>query len=176
MPLPSERDGGALPAFALFLLWWFRTLVGLFLLGLILVLALPGRARRVVSSIRIWPGESLAYGLIVFLIVPPLALMVLILGALVGGWWIALVLLAAYAVLLSFSFPAAGLGLGALALRRWGSTRKSLVGALALGLFLLMLVGLLPFLGPAIAFIAVILGLGALLRALAVRPAAETPA
>ncbi|MGI5860569.1 MAG: hypothetical protein ACOX6T_00765 [Myxococcales bacterium] len=173
--LPSKKRDGV-GAFAAFLLIWLRLLVGLCLVGLILVLALPERARRTLRSFRFRPGESLAVGLITMIVVPIVALAVLVLGFFIGGWWIALMILGAYLIVLAFALPATGLWIGSAILRRRDWTRGRLVGALALGLFLLMLVILLPFLGPAIAIVATIWGLGALLRGFGTRTAGELPA
>ena len=173
--LPSEERGAA-GAFAAFLILWLRLFIGLFLVGLILVLALPGRARRTLTSFRFRPGESLAVGVITIIVVPLVALAVLVLGFFIGGWWIALMIVGAYLIALAFTLPATGLWIGSAILRRRDWTRGKLVGALALGLFLLMLVVLLPFLGPAIALVATVWGLGALLRAFGTRTAGELPA
>jgi len=139
---------------------WLRGLVGLLLLGLFLVLFFPAFARRSGEALVRSPFVSLGVGCLVLIGVPIVAVLLFIVGALIGGWWLGLVALAFYFAAIAVSLPVAALGVGASILR---VTRRpaQLVIALILGLIVLLLVGIVPILGGVVLFIAVLFGLGA---------------
>jgi cytoskeletal protein CcmA (bactofilin family) len=138
---------------------WLRGLVGLLLLGLFLVLFFPAFSRRSGEIIVTSPFTSLGVGVLVLIGVPILAVLIFIIGALIGGWWLGLIALAFYFAAIAVSIPIAALGLGASIMR---VTRRPshLVIALIVGLVILMLVGLVPILGGVVLFIACLFGLG----------------
>jgi len=146
----------------LYLLGWFRSLVGLFALGLALVLLMPDFARRLPATLRQSPWRSLGWGAAVFVGTPILAALIFLIGVLLGGWWLGLIALGLYAVALALCFPVVGMFLGRWLLERFGKAGTPLVLALLLGLALLTLVGRVPVLGALIVLATVLFGLGAL--------------
>src|SRR5207237_4398363 len=134
-------------------------LVGLLLLGLFLVLFFPAFARRSGEALVRSPFVSLGVGCLVLIGVPIVAVLLFVVGAYIGGWWLGLVALAFYFAAIAVSLPVAALGLGASILR---ITRRpaQLVIALIVGLVVLLLVGLVPILGGIVLLIACLFGLG----------------
>lgn len=161
-PRRAHGRGGALLAF-----FWVRWLVGLFALGLLLVLLFPDFARRSTAMLRQQPLPSLGWGTALFVGIPIAAALVFMVGLLVGGWWIGLFILALYALALALSFPVVGMLLGRWLLERFHKTGTHLVLALLLGLVVLSLVRLVPILGGLVVLATVLFGLGALLLAVA---------
>jgi hypothetical protein len=154
---------------------WLRALVGLLALGLVVVLVFPGFSRRTVEVLRTSPWGSLGIGFALFLGMPVAAAFVFGLGLVVGGWWLGPVALAVYAILLAISLPLAGLFVGRWALDRLGQRGIHGVWALLLGLVLLTLVGLVPWIGPLVIAVAALFALGALTRAALTRREAAIP-
>jgi cytoskeletal protein CcmA (bactofilin family) len=148
---------------------WVRSLVGLFALGLLLVLLLPDFSRRVPVTLIQSPWRSLGWGAVVFVGTPLLAALIFLLGVMLGGWWIGLIALGAYAVALALCFPIVGMFIGRWLLERFGKAGTPLVWALLVGLVLLTLVGRVPILGALIALATVLFGLGALVLTAAQR-------
>lgn len=157
-PQRAHGRGGALVAF-----FWVRWLVGLFALGLLLVLLFPGFARRSSTMLRQQPLPSLGWGAALFVGIPIAAALVFMVGLLVGGWWIGLFILALYGLAVALSFPVVGMLLGRWLLERFHKTGTHLVLALLVGLVLLSLVRLVPILGELVLLATVLFGLGALL-------------
>src|SRR5256884_682430 len=75
---------------------WARGLVGLLLLGLFIVLIFPHFSRRAGEAFVRAPLMSLGLGVLVLIFVPILAALIFVLGALVGGCWLGLGVLAFY--------------------------------------------------------------------------------
>lgn len=147
------------------LIGWGRSLIGLFALGLLLVLVSPSFARRAPATLRQSPWQSLAWGALLFFATPVLAALVFFLGVLLGGWWIGLFALGVYLLALTLCFPVVGMFLGRWILDRFGKRGAHLVVALLVGLVLLTLVGRVPILGVLVVVATVLFGLGALLLA-----------
>ncbi|HXI87169.1 MAG TPA: hypothetical protein VNH64_06895, partial [Parvularculaceae bacterium] len=118
------------------------------------------------------PLTSLLIGFAALIVLPITAIifMLIALGIPFGAF-----LLSVYVGLLCISMIGAGLAVGHLLLDRSKSNEAKIVFFL-LGLALLLLVGAAPVVGPVVGFLAVMLGLGVLIRALwsmiAGRPAA----
>jgi hypothetical protein len=139
---------------------WARGFVGMLILGLFLVFFFPAFCRRSGEALVRSPFFTLGIGAAVLIGVPLLAIVLFIVGAIIGGWWLGLVALAFYFAAIAVSIPIAGLGLGASILRI--TQRPAHVAiALIVGLVLLLLVALVPILGPIIMLLAVLFGLGA---------------
>ncbi len=158
------------------LIGWLRALVGLFLLGLVLVLAFPRLTQHAVRAIRTSPWVDLGLGLALLIGVPIAAVAAFAAGLLVGGWWLALMALAIYAMVLAVGYVVAGLFLGQEGFRLLARRPVHPLVALIVGLAVLTLAGLIPYAGPVIALAAVVFGVGALVVGLwhgrpAARPA-----
>lgn len=155
---------------------WFRALVGLFALGLIIVLLVPGVSQRTITTLRASPWASLGLGVVLLIAVPIVAVGVLILGIFVGGWWLAVFLIAAYALALAAGYVLVGLFTGS-----WIAQRLNLRGVhpiwmLLLGLVILTIIGLIPILGGLVSLVVLLFGLGAVFLTLArARPPAAMP-
>ncbi|MBI4498827.1 MAG: hypothetical protein HY689_13120 [Chloroflexi bacterium] len=160
---PAERDPLARARDQA--LGWLRTLVGMFALGALFVLLVPGFSRRTADTLGRSPWASLGLGVALLLTVPLAALLLFLIGLVVGGWWLGIITLALYGIGLALSYAMTGLFVGRWLLVRAGRTGVHLVWALLLGLILLTLAGLLPFVGGVIVLLAVLFGLGALVLA-----------
>jgi hypothetical protein len=141
---------------------WLRTLIGLFVLGLLFILLAPRFGRRTVGTLGGSPWASLGLGIALLICVPIAALIVFVVGLFVGGWWLALILLALYGIALVLSIAVTGLFLGRWILERVGRGPVPLVWALLLGLVCLLLVSLVPVAGGLVIALAMLCGLGAL--------------
>src|SRR5205809_7962564 len=93
------------------------------------------------------PGSSLGIGLLVFIAAPFLVSLVFLFGLLIGGWWIAFLLLAACITVLALGYVVAAMRVGEWGARRMGRPGIHLVVALIVGLVLLGLFTLIPFVG-----------------------------
>ncbi len=143
--------------------FWVRSLIGLFALGLLLVLVSPNFARRAPATLRGEPWLSLGWGAVLFFGLPLVAGIFFLLGLLLGGWWLGLFILALYAIAIALCFPVVGLFIGRWLLERFGKAGPHVALALLVGLVLLTLVGLVPVLGSLVVFATILFGLGALL-------------
>jgi len=169
---PTSNGGTA----ALWLIGWLQTLVGLFLLGVLLVLLAPGFDGRVLLASRAAPWSRLGIGLAIALLVPVVGVMMFVLGLFIGGWWLAIFLFGIYALALTAAFVLTGQVLGRWVFERFGQPNAHALLALLVGLPILMVVSSIPLLGWILGFLAVIYGLG--VEALALpwgRPPASRP-
>jgi cytoskeletal protein CcmA (bactofilin family) len=165
--LSPSRQPGRGPM--MYVIGWIRSLVGLFVLGLLLVLVLPDFSRRVPVTLIQSPWRSLGWGTAVFVGTPVLAALIFLVGVMLGGWWIGLMAMGLYAMGLALCFPVVGLFIGRWLLDRFGKAGTPLVWALLVGLALLLLVGQVPVLGAVIALATILFGLGALVLTAAQR-------
>ena len=144
-------------------LWWI--VIGFlmaFVLGIIVVLLAPRRVKAVTESIRTHPWASLGWGAVILISTPIVALIVCIT---VIGLPLGLIALVLYAIAIYLTQLFVGLLIGQLiigAFRRV-ETKAALVGALALGLAILRLLKLIPFVGFFFVLATVLFGLGAIL-------------
>jgi hypothetical protein len=153
------------------LVGWARMLIGLFILGLVIVLLAPRFSRRTVSRIERAPWKSGGLGLALLIGVPIVAGLVFVLGIFVGGWWLALMLLALLVLALPVSMVIAGLSIGHWIVARLGRAEVGLAWEMLVGLVLLGLVSLVPVFGPVALFLASLFGFGAfMLSATGSRP------
>jgi len=131
---------------------WLAVTVSMFLLGLVLILLFPRAADAVALA---GPGKSLLVGLLVFILLPIIALVALVT---IFGIPLGFVLLLAFALLLAIGYVSCAWLLG----RRILKPPKARILAFLVGLVLLRLLALIPFVGGLIGFLATLLGLGAL--------------
>ena len=144
-------------------LWWIvigflMTLV----LGIIIVLLAPIRVKAVTESIRTRPWASLGWGAVILIATPIIALIVCIT---IIGLPLGLIALVLYAIAIYLTQLFVGLLIGQLIIGafRGVETRAALVGALVLGLAILRLLRLIPFVGFFFGLATVLFGLGAIL-------------
>jgi len=143
-------------------LGWLRGLIGIFALGLILIFLLPGISTRAIDTLRAQPWLSLGIGAVILIIPPIVAVIVFILGILIGGWWLGLLLIPLWILLLAVGYVVSGFLVGRLLFARlgWGGYHDAL--ALLAGLVVLTVIGLLPVLGGFVGLAALVFGAGAL--------------
>jgi hypothetical protein len=141
---------------------WLRELIGIFALGLILIFLLPGISSRAIDTLRAQPWPSLGIGAAILIIPPIVALIVFIVGIIIGGWWLGVLLVPIWILALAVGYVVSGFLLGRLLFARlgWGGYHDAL--ALLGGLFVLTLAGLLPVLGGFVGLAALVFGAGAL--------------
>ncbi len=130
--------------------------------GLIIILIIPGRSASVADSIRNKPWTSLGWGAVILFATPLAAIVVCIT---VIGIPVGLIALALYAIAIYISQVFVGLFIGRWIIGRFRGTESKaiMVGALALGLVILTLLGLIPYLGFWIGLAVALFGLGAIL-------------
>jgi len=155
---PTDQGGGAGNGF----LGWLRELIGFFALGLLLIFLLPRITVRAIDTLRKQPWPSLGIGAAILVITPIVALIVFIIGVLIGGWWLGVLLLPIWILVLAMGYVVSGFLVGRLLFARlgWASYHDAL--ALLGGLFVLTVLGLLPVLGGLIGLAALVFGAGAL--------------
>ena len=143
-------------------LGWLRGLIGIFALGLILIFLLPGISTRAIDTLRAQPWLSLGIGAAILIIPPIVALIVFVVGLLIGGWWLGVLLIPLWLLLLAIGYVVSGFLIGRLLFARlgWGGYHDAV--ALLGGLLILTVVGLLPVLGGFVGLAALVFGAGAL--------------
>jgi len=143
-------------------------LLALILLGAVLQLAMPGLLSNAAATAAGKPWASLGRGLVVALLLPGA---VALLMATVIGVPIGLVAVACYFVLLTMAFAAISYCVG-LFVRGFSSHKDISTGlgsrifSTTTGILILLIVGLVPFVGWAIGMLAMIAGLGAVVSQL----------
>src|SRR5438477_2528711 len=143
-------------------LGWLRELIGLFALGLLMIFLLPGLSARAIDTLRALPWPSLGIGAAILVITPIVALIIFIIGLLIGGWWLGVLLVPIWILVLAVGYVVSGFLLGRLLFAQlgWGGYHDAL--ALLGGLFVLTILGLIPILGGLVGLAAVVLGAGAM--------------
>ena len=131
-------------------------------LGIIIVLLAPRRMKAVTESIRTRPWPSLGWGAVILFATPIAALIVCVT---VIGLPLGLIALALYTIAIYLTQLFVGLLIGQLIIGafRGVETKAALVGALALGLAILSLLKLIPYVGFFFGLAAILFGLGAIL-------------
>lgn len=145
---------------------WIRGLVGLAVLGLAIVFAFPRFAQREVAASQRSPWASLGLGFALLVGVPIFAMVVLVIGAIVGGWWLSLFVLAAYALALVVAYVMSALFVGRSAVTLLRLPEQHYAWYAVEGLVLVGLLTLVPFVGGFIGLLAIVFGLGAFSLAL----------
>jgi cytoskeletal protein CcmA (bactofilin family) len=128
--------------------------------GLVIILIAPRRLTSIAESIRTRPGASAAWGALVVFVTPIAAILVCIT---IVGIPLGLIALALWGIGLYLAQIPVGLLIGRLIIGRFrGVERKGImIAALALGLVILALLGLIPYLGFFIGLAVALFGLGA---------------
>jgi len=157
--VPTEQGQGK--KLGLGALGWVRGLIGFLIFGALLHLLFAGAGARATETVRRAPLPSLGLGILLSFGVPCAAAALLIVGVMVGGWWIALGALVLYLLVLAAGYVTVANYVGVLVLQRGG--RAPAYGwSLLTGLVLVGLVAAIPFLGWLLGWTAALLGVGAL--------------
>jgi len=128
--------------------------------GLVIILIAPRRLTSIAESIRISPGASAGWGALVLFLTPIAAILLCLT---IVGIPVGLIALALWGIGLYLAQIPVGLLIGRLIISRFrGVERRAImIGALALGLVILTLLGLIPYLGFFIGLAVALFGLGA---------------
>jgi len=128
--------------------------------GLVIILIAPRRLASISESIRSRPGASAAWGALVLFVTPIAAILVCLT---IVGLPLGLIALVLWAIGLYLAQIPVGLLIGRLIIGRFrGVERRGImIGALALGLVILALLGLIPYLGFLIGLAVALFGFGA---------------
>jgi cytoskeletal protein CcmA (bactofilin family) len=164
--LPAQDWRGALRFFRA--LW----LIGFLIAGAVAVALAPRFATEAAERLRERPGPSALIGFLWLIIVPIIAVLV---AMTVIGLPLGLLAFAVYAVLLYLGRAVLAVWLGRLVLgTRVGPGRAGAIASFLTGGIIIVLLGLLPGIGPLALLVASLLGVGALL--IAIRMWARAPA
>ena len=161
--VPNETEAKKGPGHAL--LHWLRGIFGLALLGLLFFLLFSGAALRSLEALGQAPWAGLGIGVLLAITVPVAAMCLFILGIFFGGWWIGLGVMVLYFFALASGYVIAATALGKWILARAGRAGPGFGLGLVIGLLVLGIVGIIPFLGMLVGSAAALCGLGALAMA-----------
>ncbi|MBI5232370.1 MAG: hypothetical protein HY876_09435 [Coriobacteriales bacterium] len=167
----KERSGKAAGAFFFWaFVYWVRALIGYVIFGLIAVLVFRRFSADSSAALARRPWPALGWGALVVFVFPMLFVPTLVLGIIIGGWWIAVLALFAWFTLLAMGVVIGALTLGRLIISR-GAHPPHDVWAMLLGLLILWVVGIVPFVGVLAIVVAMIFGVGGVILAISTRRA-----
>ena len=158
---PAEEPAGVVAAgIAAAVMGKVVAFLMILVIGIIIILIMPRRLVSMADSIRTYPLPSLGWGAVILFATPIAAIIVCFT---VVGIPIGLIALALYGIGIYLSHIPVGLLIGRLILRRLTEVESKglLVGALALGLVILVILRLIPFLGFWVGLATALFGLGA---------------
>ncbi len=161
-PEPTERpERGILAGITGAIIYALFNFIAVFIIGLIIIAATMRHIKLLARSLQYHPAQCLGWGALIFFATPIAAFIVMFT---IVGIPLALTALVVWGVLLYLSQIPVALTIGWLILSRGRETASGgfLIGALALGLFLLYAVGLIPIFGWILWFFVVLFGLGTL--------------
>jgi len=143
------------------------------LTGIVLIVIFPKRAKSVVAAIKYKPLPTLGWGALVFIATP---IAVVITCITVIGIPVGLISLFLYGMAIYISQVVIGLFIGYWIVGRSGKfdSRGILIAAFALGLIVLSLLNLIPYIGPILFLATAIFGLGAMFVSEKTRRRSET--
>lgn len=151
----GSQIGDALKALAIGL--WIAFSVSLLLFGIILLLLAPKAGEAIARTAKARWGMSIGIGLAAFILLPIIAGLITIT---VIGTPLGIILLFSLVPLFAMAYCASGLALGRLI------AKNSLIPAFLIGIVILALLTLVPFLGALVGTLAMIFGLGLLFTTL----------
>ena len=165
--VPEVEEGGAATfPFALFsgVVAKVMSFLMAFVAGLILIFLAPRRLTSIVEAIGSRPGPSAGWGALIVFVTPIAALLVCLTIIGISAGVIALVL---YGIGLYLAQIPVGLFIGRWIIGRFRvvESKAAMVGALALGLVIIKLLGLIPYFGFVVGLAIVLFGLGAVVAA-----------
>jgi hypothetical protein len=149
--------------------WWFGYTISTLILGLVLLMFLPGVDASLADAFRRRMGASFGFGAAIFFLLPIAAVLLLVVVVAIP---LGVFLLLALALLYTLGYVAGAHVLG----RRLVNPPGSRFVAFLVGWLILRGIGLIPFLGGLVWVLASIAGLGALvIAARRSKPAAVQP-
>ena len=174
MTLPHPQVSRFEAAQALFGLALFSIAAG-FMAGLLLLVSRRAFVERAVARLRSRPGHSFGLGVLIFILVPAIAVLLM---ATIIGIPTALLLLLALPLLWLVGTVIAAFTMGDFLVNRVPRQRGFFgqLWALIVGLVVLSIIGIIPYIGFLSWFAALLVGLGAFWQALKAPPPAPVPA
>jgi cytoskeletal protein CcmA (bactofilin family) len=161
LPPPEEREGG---------IGIGGKIVGFLMalaLGIVIIVLAPKRMLAITDAIRNQPWHSLGWGAVLLFVTPIAALIVCltVVGVPIGLIGLALYGIAVYISHIITSLLIGRLIIGTLRRMEGAEGRGILIGSLALGLVILTLLTMIPYIGFFVGLAAVLFGFGAILVA-----------
>ena len=144
---------------------WLGGFIAFTIVGWLLILVAPGLRRRADVAIRSLPFSRLGLGVILLLDIPIASIVMIAIGLPLGLWWLGIVGLFCFAVLALAGYSFAGLQVGRLILAAGDLTRLGSFVAVPLGVAVIVLIGLLPYVGTLASLLIAAYGLGSMLYA-----------
>jgi|GEM_PF-216680 len=154
---------------------WITGLLGAWAAGALLLWLWPRAAAAAEESLRLRPGHSVGWGALALFCVPLLLFVLLVLSAVLGllvriwpyGASVGLVVLGCYLLALVLSQIVVGYTIGRLILcaLKWDRVPGARFWEMLLGVLLLALAGLIPYVGGWFKFAVVLFGMGAIIVA-----------
>ena len=132
------------PTFGLGIVDWLRGLVGFAAVGLLAALVFPRFSSATLDTLETRPWSSLGYGFALLAGVPVLAVLVFGLGLVLGGWWLALPLVAGYLFAATIGYVMAAIWVARFGVRRMQRPPQALGWYVVEGLALVGLIGQRP--------------------------------
>ena len=142
---------------------WLQGLIAFTVVGWLLILVAPGLKRRAVVANRSRPFGRLGLGVVLALDIPLASIAVFAIGLPLGLWWLGLVGLLGFLVLAVAGYSFSGLQAGRLILDALGFPRLGSFAAVPIGVAVIVLVGLLPYVGTLLSLLITVYGLGSML-------------
>jgi len=166
-------DGGGVPGLLMALVAPLIFALSALIFGMLAVWLARGTVEQTIDTFVERPAGSLWRGLLALLAV---VIGAALLGVLVIGLPLGVALLLTIPVLMIAGLSSAGLSLGEWIANRSGEPRGAggRIGLMALGILILVLAGLIPGLGAVLVFLAILMGLGALMITARARLAPES--
>lgn len=127
--------------------------------AIVVVLLFPKYSMQLAQNIETMPGKSIGYGIIVLILTP---VIVLFLAMTLLGIPMAAIIFGLYLMVLYLSKIFVGLWIGKMIVKPKGDKRGAVVGSAVLGVLILSILMVIPFLGFLVKLAAVMFGLGAL--------------
>jgi cytoskeletal protein CcmA (bactofilin family) len=149
---------------------WTRRVMGMFMLGLLLVVPFGSFTRRTLDTLGASVFGSLLLGFAMVFLMPLAAGFLLILGVIAGGWWLGFFALALWVLAMMLGYVVGAIVVGRWTVTRLGGAGVPLVWTLLFGILVLALIGLIPILGKLVGCAMMLFGLGALTITVARRP------
>lgn len=156
---------------------WVRSFVGWAIFGLIVVTLFPIFGAKSSDMLVSRLAPSIGWGFAILVFTPVAALALFVVGVLIGGAWIAVFAGTLYAIAVAVGYVVGALTIGRLLFSQMGKPTIRLQWAALLGVFLVQLVGVIPFLGGLARLLVMLFGLGAVAMTLRGMPVGmeETP-
>lgn len=145
-------------------MWQFLGFLMIFIIGIIIILIASRRVTAMANSVQSHPWQSLGWGAVILIVAPIAAIIVMIT---VIGIPLGIISLVLWGIAIYLSQLPVALLIGRLIIKQNQELESKglMIGALALGLFLLLVLRLIPFIGWVVGLLTVVFGLGTLITA-----------